>query len=184
MIEIWKPVLNYEEKYSVSNLGNVKSLNFHRERREKIMKPQDTKDGYYHILLSKNGKQKWHLIHRLVWEAFNGPIPEGYFINHINETKADNRLENLNLMTSKENCNWGTRNERMAAKLRSFPRSKNGGRSRKILQYDLDGVFIREWPSSAEINRQLGFGNHTTDVCRGERKSAYGYIWKFKEQEG
>lgn len=181
-IEIWKPVPGYEEKYAVSNLGNVKSLNYHREHREKIMKPQVAREGYLHILLTKNGKQKWYYIHRLVWSAFNGNIPSGVFINHINEDKTDNRLENLNLMTAKENCNWGTRNERMASKLKIIPRSKNGGASKCIIQYDLDGNFIKEWPSSAEITRQLGFGNTTTAVCRGERKSAYGYIWKFKER--
>lgn len=72
------------------------------------MVPQLNWNGYYKIVLTKDGKKTPCRLHRLIWEAFNGPIPEGKEVNHINEVKTDNRVENLNLMTRKENINHGT----------------------------------------------------------------------------
>lgn len=66
-----------------------------------------TPKGYYHVLLHNNGVNKDYYIHRLVYYSFNGEIPEGMQINHINEIKNDNNINNLNLMTPKENTNWG-----------------------------------------------------------------------------
>ena len=98
----------------VSNKGRVKSLgrwiNYKnkgkRWEEEKILKPKIEKSGYQRVGLWKNGG-KWYQVHRLVYEAFVGDIPKGMQVNHINEIKSDNRLENLNLMTPKENTNWG-----------------------------------------------------------------------------
>ena len=105
MKEIWKSINEYPN-YMVSNMGNVKSLNYRRTGREKILKPKIEKSGYQRVGLWKNGG-KWYQVHRLVYEAFVGDIPKGMQVNHINEIKSDNRLENLNLMTPKENTNWG-----------------------------------------------------------------------------
>ena len=105
--EIWKDIPNYEG-YQVSNLGRVKSLEridaLGHRLKEKILKPQ-TNSRYYQVCLCKNSKVKKYFVHRLVWIAFNGTIPEGLQVNHINEVKTDNRLSNLNLMTAKENTN-------------------------------------------------------------------------------
>ena len=122
--EIWKDIPNYEGIYQVSNLGRVKSLERFRKGKndslasvkEKIFKPQIDHRGYYRVELWKQSIGKRYKVHRLVWEAFNGSIPEGLQVNHINEIKTDNRLENLNLMTPKENTNWGTGIERRAKK--------------------------------------------------------------------
>ena len=94
-------------------------------------------------------------------------------VNHINENKTDNRLENLNLLTPKANVNWGTRNKKIKIKL-----------SKPVLQYDLEGNFIKEWPSATEAARQLGFLKASISSCCKKipyYKTAYGYIWKFKE---
>lgn len=80
--------------------------------KEKILKPKLTRNGYYRVALCKNSIRKFYLVHRLVFEAFNSTIPEGLQVNHKNEIKTDNRLSNLNLMTCKENVNWGTGIER------------------------------------------------------------------------
>ncbi len=167
--------IKYLEGYQVSNLGRIKSLNYLRTGKEQILKPSKNKYGYLVVGLSKNGKTKTFYVHRLVWSAFNGPIPEGMQINHKSEVKTDNRLENLELVTPKENCNWGTYNERMAkAKI-------NGKTSKAVIQFDLNGKLIKEWISTNEIERQLGYIHSNISLCcNGKRKTAYGYVWKYK----
>lgn len=187
MEEIWKDIKGYEGVYQISNLGNVKSVERYRKGNsgskvfvsEKILKPSIV-NGYvrYFLCTGEHGKIKNYFVHRLVYEAFVGEIPDGMQVNHINEDKTDNRPENLNLMTPKENTNWGTRTERVKGKL------INGKLSKPVLQYDLDGTFIKEWPSIKEIQRQLGLSTTSIGDCclnKIHNKTAYGYKWKYKE---
>jgi len=102
--EEWRPIPGYFGLYDASNFGRIRSLKFGKV---KILKPFGKKD-YLRIELNKDGKRKRYSVHRLVYEAFNGEIPEGMQVNHINEIKTDNSLWNLNLMTPKENSNYGT----------------------------------------------------------------------------
>ena len=170
--EEWRDIPNYEG-YQVSNLGRVKSLERIDARgyrlKEKILKPKLVR-GYYQVCLFKQAIKKKYLVHRLVWSAFNGSIPEGLQVNHINEIKSDNRLENLNLMTPKENTNWGTRNERSA---------KN--RSKVVLQFTLEDILIKEYPSTKQAERETGFDQGSiVKCCNGKLKTAYGFKWKYK----
>ena len=174
-IEIWKDIPEYEGLYQASNMGRIKSLERidtrgHRVK-EKILKLKLTHKGYYTVALCKNSIKKKYFVHRLVWIAFNGQIPEGYEVNHINEVKSDNRLSNLNLMTHKENCNWGTRSERSTKK-----------RSKVVLQFTLDNILVKEFLSTIQIERELGFScGNIVNCCKGRYKQAYGYIWRYKE---
>lgn len=166
MEEYWKPVEGYEGLYEVSNEGRVRSLNYNRTREIRILRPDITKKGYLKVGLCKNGKQKKFLVHRLVAQAFVPNIFSLNEVNHINEVKTDNRVENLMWCDTKENCNWGTRNERI---------------SKPVLQFSKDGEFIREWPSVIEVQRVLGFSQGNISMCcLGKLKSAYNYIWKYK----
>lgn len=113
--EVWKDILGYEGLYQVSNWGRVKSLNYNRTGNERILKPGLGNRGYYFVNLCKNGKQKSVHIHRLVAEAFLCKIPKGLVVNHLNQNKQDNRLENLEIVTQKENLNHGTCRTRMSA---------------------------------------------------------------------
>ena len=173
--EIWKDIPNYFGLYQVSNLGRVKSF---YGLKEKILKPRLNNKGYYKIGLRKQSIRKFYLVHRLVWEAFNGQIPEGLQVNHINEIKSDNRLGNLNLMTCKENTNYGTRNKRSAKK------RINGKCSKPVLQFTLDGILIKEYASIRQVERDNGF-NHQNIIncCKGKYKTAYNFIWKYKENK-
>ena len=177
--EIWKDIPNYEGIYQVSNLGRVKSLKRFRKGKngslvtvkEKILKPRMLNSGYYIVHLCKNSIQKWYQVHRIVWEAFNGSISEGLQVNHINEVKTDNRLSNLNLMTRKENINYGTGIERRAKK-----------QSKVVLQFTLDNILVKEYPSAHQAERETGFEHaNICACCNGKLKTAYNYIWKYKE---
>ena len=172
--EEWKDILGYEGLYRASNLGRIKSLERINARghrlKEKILKPRLVSE-YYLIGLRKQSIQKKYLVHRLVWEAFNGSISEGLQVNHINEVKTDNRLSNLNLMTPKENCNFGTRNERSAKKL-----------SKPVLQFTLDNILVKEYPSIHQAERETGFNQgNIVNCCNGKRKTAHGFKWRYKE---
>ena len=169
--EVWRDIPNYEGIYQVSNLGRVKSLErfdaLGHKRKEKILKPRITRVGYYLVALTKQLIRKDYLVHRLVYEAFNGQMPEGYEVNHINEIKSDNRLSNLNLMTHKENINYGSRTEKC---------------SKPVLQFDLQDILIKEYSSTHQAERETGFAQgNIVNCCNGKLKQAYGYIWRYKE---
>lgn len=104
-MEIWKEIKDYEN-YQVSNLGNVKSLNYNRTGKESVLKAGLSK-GYFQIVLHNNGLRKTKPIHQLVSECFLNHTPSGYnlVINHINHIRTDNRVENLEIVTNRENTN-------------------------------------------------------------------------------
>ena len=169
MIENWRTVLGYEGLYQVSDLGNVKSLNYKLTGKEHVLSPGKVRGGYLRVYLYKGGNNKSFFVNRLVWEAFNGPIPEGMQVNHINENKTDNRLENLNLMTPKENTNWGTGIARSAK-----------SKKKMVEQHTLDGTHICTWFSATDVERELGYGQgNISKCCCGKRKTAYNYTWKY-----
>ena len=113
-LEIWKDIPDFEGYYQVSNLGNVKSLsrtilgkkNVPTLLKEKILKFSTTTNGYYQVVLNKNSDRKIFKVHSLVAICFLNHIPDGthnVVINHINEIKTDNRVENLRLIGHREN---------------------------------------------------------------------------------
>lgn len=170
MIETWKDIPGYEGYYQASNLGNVRSLNYRHTGKEYFLKPGQDWKGYLLVDLWKDGKRKTFKVHRLVWVSFNGPIPEGMQINHNDEEKTNNNLENLSLMTPSENVNWGTRNYRDAKKQRKM-----------VEQYRLDGTHICTWFSLIGIQRELGYSaGNISSCCNGRYKVAYGYVWKYR----
>ena len=164
--EYWKPVLGYEGHYQVSNFGRVKSIKFGKER---ILKPGKNAKGYLQVCLWKNGKGKTFRVNRLVAEAFlpnPDSLPE---VNHKDENKLNNNAENLEWCNRKFNINFGTRNERDALT-----------KSKPVVQYDLEGNFIREWKSTAECGRNGFCSQHVSACCRGERKTHKDFIWRYK----
>ena len=102
-MEEWKDIPAYQGKYQVSNLGNVKSLNYNRTGKEKILKPVKGGDNYLHVYLCKNGKQKNIKIHRLVAEAFIPKTDGKEFVDHIDGDRQNNNVNNLRWCTQAEN---------------------------------------------------------------------------------
>lgn len=180
--EFWKPILNYEGLYQSSTFGRVRSIDRWvkskngsvRLSKGKILKPGTDKDGYLQVGLYKNGKRKTYKVHRLVAEAFiQNPdnLPE---VNHKDENKLNNNVENLEFCDCKYNINFGTRTERCSKK------NTNGKLSKKVLQYTLDGQFVREWESTAECGRN-GFNHgNVVSCCQGKLKTYKGFIWSYK----
>lgn len=104
--EIWKDVKDYEGVYQVSNLGRVKSLKRKYRLNDKIMKGGKSTSDYIKVTLCKDSNQKLKKVHQLVAIAFLGHIPCGnnLVVDHINTIKTDNHLDNLQIITHRENC--------------------------------------------------------------------------------
>lgn len=179
--EIWKPIDGYENLYEVSNYGRVKSLGNGKSNnsKERFLKASKEGNGYLRVGLSKDGKKKDFKVHRLVASAFiENPnnLPQ---INHIDEDKQNNHVSNLEWCTAEYNNNYGTHNERVAKSLTGVFNTKV---SKAVFQYTKQGEFIAEFPSVSEVQRQLGYPiQHISHCCLGKRKSANGYIWRYKE---
>lgn len=168
-MEIWKDVPGYEGKYQVSNLGNVKSLNYKRTGKEKLLKAVATANGYCGVnLRSETSKKSLVNIHRLVGTLFV-PNPENKpQLNHINGIKTDNRSENLEWCTASENQKHSVCNG-----LRSI---------KKVLQFDSNGDFLKEWDSIRSVISEIGCTKTAImRCCQGKVKTSMGYIWKYKE---
>ena len=174
--EIWKPIKGYEGLYEVSNFGRIRSLDRwcsngrgKQLKKGKILKPQKNRYGYLYINLYKNGIMKHITIHKLVAEVFL-PNPNNLpCVNHKDECKSNNVVNNLEWCSYSYNINFGTRNKRMIKK-----------RCKPVVQYTLDGQFVREWESTNECYRN-GFNQGAVAACcRGERKTYKGFLWEYK----
>lgn len=176
-IEIWKSLdfLGYPD-YMVSNMGRVKTLDKYvnssygskQLRKSQILKGKKDKDGYIEVCLWKNAKSKYFRLHRLVALAFL-PNPNNLpIVNHKNEIKDDNRVENLEFCSVQYNTLYGNCIEKRSNK-----------KKKKIQQLDLEGNIIRNWNSILEAQNELNL-NHISDCCNGKRKTCGGYVWRFK----
>lgn len=159
--EIWKQIEGYEGRYLVSSLGNVYSL-----KRNKLMKPKLNKYGYYCIRLFDGERKHDWTVHRLVASAFISNPENLPVVNHKNEIKQDNRVENLEWCSVKYNSNYGTTIQRSA---------KN--RSKPILKTDLAGNPINLYMDSESL-RQSEYKRENVQTCaRGITETAYGFRW-------
>lgn len=165
MIESWKDIEGYEGIYQISNLGRVKSL-----RNDIILKNRIGSRGYCEVCLQHNRKVTQSKVHRLVANAFI-PNPNNYsLVNHKDEDKTNNRVDNLEWCNSKYNCNYGTRNERI---------SKNKIRP-KVIQKDKNNNIIKIWNGFTIIEKELGYSKtYIWECCNKKYNMAYGYFWEY-----
>jgi len=165
-MEIWKDIEGYPN-YQVSNMGRVKSLNYRRTGKEKIIKGSKNNSGYLTVTLSKEGKMKSYFIHRLVASAFLDNPNNLQQVNHKDENIKNNCVENLEWCDSSYNVNFGTRNERITQRIQ-----------KPILQFTKQGEFVKKWDSATQVERELGFyqGN-INKCCKGKLKSTGDYKW-------
>lgn len=172
-IEVWKAHPIYKN-YEASNFGNIRSLNYYRTGKTKELKQSLNKtDGYLYFGIWVDSKLKTIKSHRFIFECWNGLIPKGLEIDHIDTVRNNNSLSNLRLGTSKENSNNVLTRQKLI---------NNTKKSKKVNQYSLQGDFIKEYPSTKEIERELGFDNsHIGKCCNGKLKTAYGFLWRYAE---
>ena len=197
MEEIWRDVKGYEGLYQVSNLGRIKSLerfiktrknkngmNGYIHKQESIRIPTKDYKGYLRLNLCKEGKQKPFKVHRLVAQAFI-PNPNNLpQVNHKDENKENNCITNLEWCTNEYNHNYGTRNKRVAEKQKGrkipFEQIKN---KIAVLQINKDtNEVIRKYDSIKEAQICCGVKTHYSHIgacCKGERKTAYGFKWRY-----
>ena len=169
-MKTWKDIKNYEGIYRVSNCGEIMSLYNYRGKNN-ILKPR-LKRGYYQIGLRKNGKRKWFAVHRLVAEAFIENPNKYPVVNHIDENKLNNNVDNLEWCSIAYNNSYGSRLARV---------SKTNKLRKEIEQYTLDGNLVKTFFSMTDASRETGFSLTNISNCiNGKFKQANGYIWKIK----
>lgn len=183
--EEWKDVgivkgIDFTGLCQVSTFGNVKFLdrwveykNGHKRFYKEELKKPRLKNGYQFVRLSKEGKHTEISVHRLVLQTFKpNPNPELYTqINHIDENKENNRLDNLEWCTAEENNNYGTRKERATKtrRLHFIP----------TVQLDLKGNIINVYYQKEDIetqNKEMTF-KHVARSINKEKNICYGYFW-------
>lgn len=161
--EIWKNILGYENKYAISTLGNVKNIKYDR-----LLKPTADCKGYLNVKLYTDGfHSKVYKVHRLVAEAFIPNLTNLPQINHKDENKTNNCVDNLEWCNNKYNCNYGSHSKHL---------------SKQIQQFNKDGDYIRDWDGISEAGRALNVCIQSIQkCCKLKRPSAGGYVWRYKE---
>lgn len=168
--EIWKDVVGYEGLYKVSNKGNVYSVERIVRGRKcggRKLRPGPQTNGYLQVDLSKDGIRKSKLIHRLVAEVFI-PNQNNYLeINHKDENKTNNYVENLEWCTSKYNSNYGTRNERASQK-----------QSKRVKGVNVETGEVIAFNSTREAGSEgYSYGN-VAAACRGVYNTGGGNLYR------
>lgn len=182
--EIWKDVKGFEGEYEISNLGKIRSKDriVHiighvlkdrsQFRKGRMLKKRIHRFGYECIVL----KKKQYYIHRLVAIAFITNPKKLPQVDHIDGNRSNSYASNLRWCTSKENCNY------QISRIRRRRRADKD--SIPVIQYSMDGEFIKEWKSISFAEHSLGLtkGN-VCKCCKGKVKQAYGFIWKYKNND-
>lgn len=190
MKEEWRTIKGTDDKYSVSNLGNVKRNEHYTIvsptsqhpngakmfYEEKEVKGYIDKEGYRIVYLQASDKKLTKKVHRLVAEAFI-PNPNNLSqVNHKDENRLNNSVQNLEWCDAKYNANHGTRKDKL--------RKISGIR---VAQYDLSGNLIKIWDSISQASQY--FGTKTTTsirrVCKKEpgRNTYKGFIWRYVDKK-
>ncbi len=179
MVE-WKTVPCCGGRYQVSNTGSVRSvINNHGDSCIKVLKQRVSKFGYSRVTLYFNKSPRNFFVHRLVAESFlknEYGLPQ---VNHKDENKLNNHVDNLEWCSPSYNINYGNRNKVVAEKLSNYKFCSVG---KQIEQIDASGNVVKIWRGSREIEKALNIPHsNILSCCHGKRKTRAGYVWRFAE---
>lgn len=180
--EVWKPLLGYGGRYLVSTFGRVRSLNLGGGGRDKILTAH-LRAGYRRTSLCIDGDKQTFCVHRLVAQVFILNPENKEYINHKNCIKHDNRVENLEWVTAKENTRhaWGNG---LGVRSGLGKHGKNHHHSKVVYQYNLNGGFIKEWESVTDAAKGVGSNKAQISAnCRGKGFTTKGFKWSFSKIE-
>ena len=190
--EIWKDIEGYEGIYQVSNFGRIRSLDRYitkphprngvltqYRKKGQIIATHPTRNGYINAVLKKDGKKENHRVHRLVAKAFVPGYFDGADVNHKDCNRQNNRADNLEWMTRRDNLKYS--NGDTASAMEQIHRSQR----KPIIQMTMDGEHIREWPSIHSAHLALRLDSKSLSGACYQKyglKTCGGYRWKFKEK--
>jgi hypothetical protein len=180
MEEIWKDIEGYEGLYQISNIGNIKSLDYNNTKKEKIMKVSTRKDGYQSIVLTKNGKPKQFYIHRLVAETFI-PNPDNLpLINHKDCNPSNNTVSNIEWASYSHNNSY----DGAGRKRREAARKNNSFNAPKYCYvYNESGKLLKKCSSMKEASDYTHCNYRDVwKICNsvGKAKSIHGFSFKIQ----
>ena len=169
--EIWKDIFDYKN-YMVSNYGRVKRI---YKSKEKILKKSIDKYGYVNYCLRKSNKGNTIKIHRIVAKTFINNQNNFKQVNHKDENKQNNCVDNLEWCNNKYNSNYGTRGKRISQKLSIVLK-------KPILQIK-DGNIIKKWNSALDVEKETKIKRSNICHClKNKRKNAGGYEWVYENK--
>lgn len=183
-MEIWRDILGYEGLYQISNYGNVMSLNYRRQGFAKQLTAKCSNTKRLWVELAKDGVRKPVLIHRLVAEAFI-PNPNGYpQINHKDGNPQNNHVDNLEWCTQEYNIQHFYNHIPSDWFSRRKSTDKYSIRTHiPVEQLTLDGELVKRWNNTRQLRVELKWNDWSiNECCKGNRKTAYGYIWRYASE--
>ena len=162
---MFKNIAGFNNQYQINTEGQIKNS------KDKILSQSISNSGYYRVHLCKDGKAKWYAVHKLVAQTFiPNPLhlPE---VNHKDENKLNNNVDNLEWCNSKYNTNYGARNKRI-----SETKTNNTYNTKQVQCIETGIIYL----SMKEAERQTGiFATSIKQVCKKRQKTAGGYHWKY-----
>lgn len=203
MEEVWKDIDGFNNRYQVSNLGNVKSLSYRNSKKPHLMTLRKQWNGYLYVMLVENKKQKFVAVHRLVAKAFCDNPQNKPHVNHLNNIRDDNRAENLEWCTVSENQKYawaqGRKNNenqieamrkkgfinlihaRENQKKTNYEKLREAtAKSRKpVAAYNKDGIEVARYESTCAVVKDGYNEGHVASCARGERKTHKKLTWKY-----
>lgn len=163
MKEVFKDIPGYEGKYQVSNLGRVKSLDYNKTGKERILKLRQNNSGYLYVILCKNGKLKNYLVHRLVATTFIENPDNLPCVNHKDLNRHNNKVSNLEFCTYYYNNTYNNRHKIHSRKVGCFKNNK----------------LIKVYNATIDVEKDGFNQGNVVKCCKGNRKSCSGFQWKY-----